>query len=64
MTHWGQYAILDIETDRLYGCFVDLGTAHVVLTALREKYKVTIRFSLIAYEYIPERRDDDLEVEE
>ena len=56
MTDWGQYAILDIETDRLYGCFVDLGTANVVLKALKERYKVTTRFSIIAYEYIPEGR--------
>ena len=64
MTDWGQYAILDIETDRLYGCFVDLGTANVVLKALKERYKVTTRFPIIAYEYIPERKDDDLEAEE
>ena len=63
MTNWEQYAILDIETDRLYGCFVDLGTAHVVLQALKEKYKVTTRFSIIAFEYIPERKDE-LEGEE
>ena len=57
------YAILDIETDRLYGCFMDLGTAHVVLQALKEKYKVTTRFSIIAFEYISERKDE-LEGEE
>lgn len=63
MTDWEQYAILDIETDRLYGCFMDLEIARVVLQALKERYKVTTRFSIIAYEYIPESKDD-LEVEE
>lgn len=59
MTDRGQYAILDIETDRLYGCFVDLGTAHTVLRALNEKYRTSTRFSIIAYEYITTREDSE-----
>ena len=46
------YAILDIETDTLYGCYSMLGIAKVVKAALDDMYENEARFSIIRFEYI------------
>lgn len=51
------YAILDIETDTLYGCYSMLGTAKIVKGALTDFYNSQTRFSIIRFEYITERSE-------
>lgn len=46
------YAILDIETDTLYGCYSMLGIAKVVKASLDNMYEIETRFSIIKFEYI------------
>ena len=52
------YAILDIETDTLYGCYSMLGIAKVVKAALDDMYEIETRFSIIRFEYITTRAED------
>ena len=52
------YAILDIETDTLYGCYSMLGIAKVVKAALDDMYEIETRFSIIRFEYITMRVED------
>lgn len=51
------YAILDIETDTLYGCYTMLGIAKVVKAALDNMYEIETRFSIIRFEYITMRTE-------
>ena len=51
------YAILDIETDTLYGTFSLPGIAKVVKAALDDLYESRTRFSIIRFEYITERSE-------
>lgn len=51
------YAILDIETDTLYGCYSMLGIAKVVKAALDDMYDSQTKFSIIRFEYIMERSE-------
>lgn len=46
------YAILDIESDAVYGAFSDVTVARVVRDALSAFFDTETRFSLIKYEYI------------
>lgn len=46
------YAILDIETDTLYGVFSTLTVATEVKHALTSYFANETRFSLIKYDYI------------
>lgn len=46
------YAILDIETDMLYGTFTNLGTVQVVKNALTKFTENETRFSIIKFEYV------------
>lgn len=46
------YAILDIETDMLYGTFTNLGTVQVVKNALAKFTEEETRFSIIKFEYV------------
>lgn len=46
------YAILDIETDTLYGTFTNLGTVQVVKNALAKFTEEETRFSIIKFEYV------------
>ena len=52
------YAILDIETDTLYGCYSMLGIAKIVRDALTDFYDSQTRFSIIRFEYITMRVED------
>lgn len=51
------YAILDIETDTLYGCYSMLEIAKVVKAALDDMYGIETRFSIIRFEYITEESE-------
>ena len=51
------YAILDIETDTIYGTYSMLGIAKVVKGALDDYYESQTRFSIIRFEYITEESE-------
>lgn len=53
------YAIIDIETDTIYGCYSMLGTAKIVKHALSDLYDNPTRFSIISFEYITAREDSE-----
>lgn len=45
------YAIMDMESDTIYGCYSMLGTARIVKEALNDLYDNPTRFSIITFEY-------------
>lgn len=53
------YAIIDIETDTIYGCYSMLGTAKTVRDALTDFYDQPTRFSIITFEYIDTKEDSE-----
>ena len=52
------YAIIDIETDTIFGCYSMLGTAKTVRDALSDFYDNATRFSIISFEYITTREEE------
>lgn len=51
------YAILNIETDTVFGTYSMLGIAKIVKGALDDHYESRTRFSIIRFEYITEESE-------